>query len=189
MKDEEHITEKQIVRGFRIAIADKLLDTFDVGDLVPHKWIQHEVGLSFQNIDTMENHTLFKKTYGAHNTAIIHLVRERGSRLLVSVKSKGYMLVKPIDHFSISAVKSIKAILREHTRLGKSLDCIDYILLEADGIGHDHPQLVSDREARTWIDNWVRLLTSDDRPECVSKLVKTALEEISKADAARYTDS
>lgn len=183
---EEHVSEAQIVRGFRTAIADKLLDTFSVGDLIPHKWLQNEVGLTFQNIDSMENHTIFKQKYGCHQAAIIHLVRERGSRLLVSVKSKGYRLVSPIDHFSTSAVKSIKVFLREYIRLEKSLACVDYQLLESMGIGQDHPQLVSDREARRWLDSWVDLLTSEDKPESVSTLVGAALKEISKLDAARY---
>lgn len=186
MADEEYKTDKQLVRGLRQEIADKLLKEFKVGEIVPHKWIQDEVGLSFKNIDTMENHTIFKKTYGSHQSAILHFVRERGRRLLVSVKPKGYRLVKPIDHFSMSAVKIIKALLREHIRLEKSLDCIDYELLEAEGIGHDHPQLVSDRESRAWIDNWVRLLRSEDMPEGMDKLVERALAEMSKAEAAKY---
>lgn len=185
-EEGEEKTDKQILREMRTGIADKLLKTFNVGELVPHKWIQKEVGLTFQYVDTMENHNTFNKSYGTHKSAIIHLVRERGSRLLRSVKSKGYLLVHPKDHFSISASKSIKAILREHRRLEKSLDCIDYQLLADVGIGQDHPQLLADREARAWIDNWVRLLFSEDRPEYIDKLVTDALKELSKADAAAY---
>ena len=172
-----------MVRGFRTTVADKLLDTFSVGDLIPHKWIQNEVGLTFRNIDSMENHTLFNKEYGCHQAAIIHLVRERGSRLLVSVKTRGYQLVHPIDHFSTSAVKSIKVFLREYIRLEKSLACIDYLLLESDGIGHDHPQLVSDREARRWIENWIAsLFYSEGRPEGIINLVEAALKELNKEE-------
>ena len=185
--EEGEKTDKQILREMRKGIADKLLRTFNVGELVPHKWIQKEVGLTFQYVDTMENHNTFNKSYGTHKSAIIHLVRERGSRLLRSVKSKGYLLIHPKDHFSISASKSIKAILREHRRLEKSLDCIDYQLLADVGIGRDHPQIVADREARAWIDTWVRTLVSQDRPEYIVKLVEDALKEMSKADAAEYS--
>lgn len=185
--EEGEKTDKQILREMRKGIADKLLKTFNVGELVPHKWLQNEVGLTFKNVDTMENHTTFKKTYGAHQSAIIHLVRERGNRLLRSVKSKGYLLIHPKDHFSISASKSIKAILREHIRLEKSLGCIDYQLLADVGIGQDHPQLIADREARAWIDTWVRTLVSQDRPEYMVKLVEDALKDMSKAEAAEYS--
>ena len=186
-REESEMTDTQLLREMRIGIADKLLKTFSVGELVPHKWIQNEVGLTFQYVDTMENHNTFNKSYGTHKSAIIHLVRERGSRLLRSVKSKGYLLVHPKDHFSISASKSIKAILREHRRLEKSLDCIDYELLKSVGIGHDHPQLIADREARAWIDTWVRTAVSQDRPEYIVTLVEDALKELSKADAAAYS--
>jgi hypothetical protein len=178
--------EKQIIWEFRQAIADNLLASFNVGDTVPHKWLQDQIGLTFQNIDTMENHHTFNKMYGTHRTAIIHLVRERGSRLLVSVKSKGYLLINPIDHFSIGAVRSIKAIIREHTRLEDSLDCIDYPLLASIGIGENHPKIVADREARAWIDNWVRQLFSEDRPERIKELVDEAAISLNEIDTTRY---